>query len=160
MSTTDRPPGCVEPCCVTPARNDPKGNRDAASGHDPPAEVSSDQRSTADRQVTGIPQRRTPRAWWSRLGSRSALGSIDIALVALGFEETVCYTDDSGVVQYAQLDWPEGGGVMLGAYKPEGPSTQQPGTTSVYVVATDPDAVLERAWATGADLPDEPSRRR
>ena len=42
-------------------------------------------------------------------------------LVALGFEETAAYRDEAGVVQHAQLDWPEGGGVMLGCHKPEGP---------------------------------------
>lgn len=71
------------------------------------------------------------------------------ALVALGFEETVAYRDEGGVVQHAQLDWPDGGGVMLGVHKPEGPFTQQPGTTSVYVVATDVGAVWERARAAG-----------
>ena len=54
-------------------------------------------------------------------------------LVALGFEETAAYRDEAGVVQHAQLDWPEGGGVMLGCHKPDGPFTQQPGTTAAYV---------------------------
>ena len=44
-------------------------------------------------------------------------------LVALGFEETAAYRDEAGVVQHAQLDWPEGGGVMLGVHKPDGPFT-------------------------------------
>ena len=73
-------------------------------------------------------------------------------LVGLGFVENVAYADDSGAIQHAQVDWPEGGGVMLGVHKPDGPFTQQPGTTSVYVVTADVDAVHARAVAIGADV--------
>jgi uncharacterized glyoxalase superfamily protein PhnB len=72
-------------------------------------------------------------------------------LVALGFEETAAYRDEAGVVQHAQLDWPEGGGVMLGCHKPDGPFTQQPGTTAAYVVAADVDEVHRRAVDAGLD---------
>lgn len=72
-------------------------------------------------------------------------------LVSLGFEETAVMRDGAGVVQHAQLDWPDGGGVMLGAHKPDGPFTQQPGTTAAYVVASDVDAVWERARAAGLE---------
>ena len=70
-----------------------------------------------------------------------------------------CYTDDDGVVQHAQLDWPEGGGVMIGAHKPQGPFTHQPGTAAAYVVTADPEAVLERARATGVEVPDAPTEQ-
>ena len=76
------------------------------------------------------------------------------ALVALGFEETAVYRDEAGAVQHAQLDWPEGGGVMLGCHKPDGPFTQQPGTTAAYVVTRDADAVHRRAVDAGLE-PDE-----
>ena len=72
-------------------------------------------------------------------------------LVSLGFEETGVFRDDAGRVQHAQLDWPEGGGVMLGVHKPDGPFTQEPGTTAAYVVAADVDAVWERATAAGLE---------
>jgi uncharacterized glyoxalase superfamily protein PhnB len=74
-------------------------------------------------------------------------------LVALGFEETACYTDEAGVVAHAQLDWPEGGGVMLGAHRPAGPFTQQPGSTAAYVVTADVDAVVARARAARIEVP-------
>ena len=80
-------------------------------------------------------------------------------LVALGFEETACYTDEDGVIQHAQLSWPEGGGIMLGIHKPDGPFTQQPGTTSAYIVTSDVDAVLARAQAAGLDVPGAPHER-
>lgn len=72
-------------------------------------------------------------------------------LVALGFEETVVHRDDAGVIQHAELNWPEGGGVMLGAHKPEGPFTQQPGTSAAYVVTRDVDAVWQRAEDAGLE---------
>jgi uncharacterized glyoxalase superfamily protein PhnB len=93
-----------------------------------------------------------PPTVWPAFQARDPRVVIDF-LVALGFEETACYTDDAGVVQHAQLDWPEGGGVMLGAHKPDGPFTQQPGTSAAYVVTRDVDAVLARARAAGAEVP-------
>ena len=70
-------------------------------------------------------------------------------LVALGFQETVAHRDEAGVVQHAQLDWPDGGGVMLGCHRPDGPFTQQPGTSAAYVVARDVDVVWQRARDAG-----------
>lgn len=93
-----------------------------------------------------------PPTVWPALQAHDARAVITF-LVALGFEETACYADDDGVVQHAQLDWPEGGGVMLGTYQPAGPFTQQPGSTAVYVVTADVEAVAARAGAAGVDVP-------
>jgi uncharacterized glyoxalase superfamily protein PhnB len=89
-----------------------------------------------------------PPTVWPAFQAHDPRAVIDF-LVALGFEETACYADEAGVVQHAQLDWPEGGGVMLGAHKPDGPFTQQPGSTAAYVVTRDVDAVLARAEVAG-----------
>lgn len=97
------------------------------------------------------PQR--PATVWPAFQAHDPRAVIDF-LVALGFEETVAYADDDGVIQHAQLDWPEGGGVMLGCHKPAGPFTQQPGTTAAYVVTADVDAVRARAGAAGIETPD------
>lgn len=72
-------------------------------------------------------------------------------LVAVGFEETATY-GDGDVVEHCQLDWPEGGAVMFGRHKPEGPFTVEPGTMACYVVTADPRGVLERAQAAGASV--------
>jgi len=93
-----------------------------------------------------------PPTVWPAFQAHDPRAVIDF-LVALGFEETACYADDAGIVQHAQLDWPEGGGVMLGVHKPDGAFTQQPGTTAVYVVTDDVDAVLARARSVGAAVP-------
>jgi uncharacterized glyoxalase superfamily protein PhnB len=75
---------------------------------------------------------------------------------AFGFVRTVVYTEttDSGdtVVSHAQLEWPEGGGVMLGTAKPNGPWSREPGTSGAYVVTDHPDEVYARATAAGATI--------
>lgn len=109
-------------------------------------------RTPADRTPGHRPPTPPVPTVWPAFQAHDPRAVIDF-LVALGFEETACYTDEAGVVQHAQLDWPDGGGVMLGAYKPSGPFTQQPGSTAAYVVTADLDGVLARARAAGADLP-------
>lgn len=95
---------------------------------------------------------------WPAFQARDARAVIDF-LVALGFEETACYTSDPGRVDHAQLDWPEGGGVMLGTHNPDGAFVQQPGTTAAYVVTADLDAVVRRARAAGITVPVETKER-
>ena len=55
-------------------------------------------------------------------------------------------------VDHAQLDWPEGGGMMMGSHKPDGEWTTEPGTAGFYVVTADPQAVHDRAEAAGAEI--------
>lgn len=86
-----------------------------------------------------------PRCW-PTLGCRDAHAEIEF-LVALGFERTAVF-EEEGRVAHAQLEWPEGGGVMLGTHDPESVWSIVPGTTGVYVVTDDPDGVRERALAT------------
>jgi uncharacterized glyoxalase superfamily protein PhnB len=92
-------------------------------------------------------ERHRPTVWPAFQADDS--DSVIRALVTLGFEETFVHREEAGTVQHAQLDWPEGGGVMLGCHKPDGPFTQQPGTTAAYVVTEDVDAVWRRASAAG-----------
>jgi uncharacterized glyoxalase superfamily protein PhnB len=72
-------------------------------------------------------------------------------LVVLGFEATAVHEVD-GEIAHAQLDWPEGGGVMLGRHKPDAPWSREPGSAGVYVVTDDPSAVRERALTTKAEV--------
>ena len=73
-------------------------------------------------------------------------------LLALGFSEDLLIPgerDDS--VHHCQLDWPEGGRVMLSGTG-ERPTPCRPGTTWQHVVTSDPDAVLARARNLGAEI--------
>ena len=90
-----------------------------------------------------------PPTVWGAFQANDARAMIDF-LVALGFEATAVYGDDE-TVHHAQLDWPEGGGVMLGSHKPDGFSVP-PGGAGFYVVTADPRAVHERAVGAGAEI--------
>ena len=97
---------------------------------------------------------------WPTLRARDARALIRFLVDAFGFVENVAWGDqpDGGgdVVVHAQLDWPEGGGIMLGSVR-EGTDDRwpvQPGTAGCYVVTADPDAVHARAVAAGAEITD------
>jgi uncharacterized glyoxalase superfamily protein PhnB len=89
---------------------------------------------------------------WGTLQARDARAMIDF-LTAVGFEPTAVYADgsDPATINHAQLDWPEGGGVMLGSHKQEGWSLP-PGGSGFYVVTADPRAVHDRAVQAGAEI--------
>ena len=71
-------------------------------------------------------------------------------LLALGFTEDLMIPGErGGAIHHCQLDWPEGGRVMLSSTG-ERPTPCRPGTTSQHVVTTDPDAVWQRALALRA----------
>ena len=93
---------------------------------------------------------------WPTLTYRDARGGIAFLVEAFGFVEVATYVreDDPGVVEHGELRWPLGGGVMLGsAGKDDGPyGSRLPGNDAVYVVCTDPDALLARATAAGATV--------
>ena len=99
-----------------------------------------------------------PPTVWPTLRARDARALIDFLVAAFGFVETVVYEDD-GVIQHAQLDWPGGGGIMLGAGRPDTHWPQQPGTGACYVVAADVDALHARAVAAGAEILEGPVDR-
>ncbi|NKY55544.1 VOC family protein [Nocardia flavorosea] len=92
---------------------------------------------------------------WPCLAFRDARGTADFLVRAFGFELTAIYArdDDPSVIEHAELRRSEGGGIMFGtADSGEGlPERRTPGTESVYVVCTDPDALYERATAAGAE---------
>ena len=73
-------------------------------------------------------------------------------LLALGFTEDLMIPGErEGLVHHAQLDWPEGGRVLLSSTG-ERETPCRPGTSSLHVVTSDPDTVMERALAVGATV--------
>jgi uncharacterized glyoxalase superfamily protein PhnB len=86
-------------------------------------------------------------------------------LLALGFTEDLMIPGErDGSIHHCQLDWPDGGRVILSSVD-ERPTPCRPGTSSLHVVTSDPDAVLQRALTIGAtvvhpivDQTDYPSR--
>ena len=99
-----------------------------------------------------------PPTVWHTFRARDARALIDFLTAALGFTENVVYEED-GVIIHAQLDWPEGGGIMLGQDREAGSWDRQPGTAGAYVVTTDIDALHARAVAAGAEIVEGPVER-
>ena len=73
-------------------------------------------------------------------------------LIDLGFTQDLLIPGDSeGLIHHCQLDWPEGGRVMLSSTG-ERATPCRPGTSSLHVVVADPDAVMSRARALEATI--------
>lgn len=92
---------------------------------------------------------------WPTLQARDAGALIGYLVDCFGFLKTAVYMDGDAVA-HAQLDWPEGGGIMLGSHKPEGPFTVEPGTFSAYVVCSDIPTLHRRVMARGGLSVTEP----
>jgi uncharacterized glyoxalase superfamily protein PhnB len=97
-----------------------------------------------------------PPTVWPILSFRDAPAAVEFLEQAFGFERRGVYArdDDPTIIEHAEMRWPLGGGVMFGsAGKDDSPFGQrQPGTDCVYVVCDDPDALLARSIAAGADV--------
>jgi len=92
-----------------------------------------------------------PPTVWLTLQARDAVALIDFYVEAFGFLRTAVYADGDQVA-HAQLDWPEGGGIMLGSHKPDAQWSRSPGTAGGYVVTDRLDEVYARARAADAAI--------
>lgn len=91
---------------------------------------------------------RQPSIWASVVSHDAA--ALREWLLALGFVEDLAIPGErGGALHHCQLDWPEGGRVMLSSTG-ERPTPCRPGTASLHVVTADPDAVFARAAALSA----------
>ena len=92
---------------------------------------------------------------WPTLQAHDAPALIDFLVDVVGFRRNTVM-EDGGFVAHAQLDWPPGGGIMLGSFTPDGEWSRSPGTSGGYVVAgedgsgTGIEEVAERAARAGA----------
>ncbi|KGH48427.1 glyoxalase [Modestobacter caceresii] len=102
---------------------------------------------TDTTEITTAP----PPTVWPAFRARDARALIRFLVDALGFEETAVY-GEGDVVQHAQLDWPPGGGIMLGSVRDDGGWTVAPGSTGCYLVSDDVDVLFHRAVAAGAEV--------
>ncbi len=91
-------------------------------------------------------------AVWPALNYRDAPAAITFLVEGLGFVEQFVAPPEGGRdVPHAELRWPPGGGVMLGSTG-GGEDFDAVGPSMVYLVSDDPDGVLERAVAAGAQV--------
>ncbi|AXK36763.1 glyoxalase [Streptomyces armeniacus] len=89
---------------------------------------------------------------WPVLQAHDAPALIDFLVGTVGFLRTAVYADGDKVA-HAQLDWPEGGGVMLGSYKEDSDCLSAPGSFSAYVVTARVDELYERLRGAGVEMP-------
>ncbi len=88
---------------------------------------------------------------WASLVSDDAWALRDW-LLALGFTvDLLIEGERDGSIHHCQLDWPEGGRVMLSS-SGQRPTPCAPGTGSLHVVTADPDAVRACAGRLGATI--------
>jgi uncharacterized glyoxalase superfamily protein PhnB len=87
---------------------------------------------------------------WHCVRAHDARGLIRFLVDALGFVETVVHEQD-GDIAHAELSWPLGGGVMLGAVR-DTVSLPKPGTSAAYIVTNDPDGLFDRVVKAGATV--------
>jgi len=130
--------------------------QDSPTPDSPTQEPSTQDPSTQDPS-TQEPSTAAPRPQvWGSLQAHDAPALIDFYVDVLGFLTTAVYADGD-TVAHAQLDWPEGGGIMLGSHKPGGEWTREPGTAGFYVVTDHVDEVHQRVLAAGARVIREPA---
>jgi len=73
-------------------------------------------------------------------------------LLALGFTEDLMIPGErSNSIHHCQLDWPEGGRVLLSSTD-ERRTPCRPGVNSLHVVTSDPDTVIGRALLINATV--------
>jgi uncharacterized glyoxalase superfamily protein PhnB len=99
----------------------------------------------------GTPGRRPAPTVWPALQAQDAHALIDFLVDTVGFLRTAVFADGDRVA-HAQLDWPEGGGVMLGSLPPEGDKDRRPGAFGGYVVTRDVDGLYARLKAAGVTI--------
>jgi uncharacterized glyoxalase superfamily protein PhnB len=94
---------------------------------------------------------------WPSLSYRDAPAGIAFLTDAFGFVANGVHRDDDdpNIVHHAQLDWPPGGGVMLGSSPRPENMTDPTGRGSTYCVVrsvAEVDPLFERATAAGATV--------
>ncbi|MGW6063019.1 VOC family protein [Streptomyces sp. NPDC055189] len=89
---------------------------------------------------------------WPTLQAHDAPALIDFLVGTVGFLRTAVY-EDGGSVAHAELDWPEGGAIMLGSYDDgAGDWCLKPGTFGTYVVTDRVDELYQRLRAAGVEI--------
>jgi uncharacterized glyoxalase superfamily protein PhnB len=106
--------------------------------------------TTTTTQVSGTTPAPTV---WPSLRYSDAKAAIRFLVDVLGFRERIVVDGDGGTVRHCQLDWPAGGGVMLGSGGGGDFDKVPLDAGGLYVVTEtdhDVDALHERAVAAGA----------
>lgn len=88
---------------------------------------------------------------WPALHALDAPALVEFLVDTVGFRQTAVYAEGDQI-HHVQLDWPEGGGVMLGSHQPDSVFHRPPGTAAMYVVTDRVDALYERLRQSAATV--------
>lgn len=92
-----------------------------------------------------------PPTVWPALQARDAAQLIAFLTDIVAFVRAAVYADGD-VVAHAQLNWPEGGGVMLGSHDPSRAWNREPGTAGIYVVTDRVQELWDRLAAADVQV--------
>ena len=91
---------------------------------------------------------------WPTFRYRDAPAAIAFLQEAFGFEVLAQYRNEENPdrIDHAELQWPGGGGIMLGSSREDGGAMTKTGVASgsVYIATDDVDALHARAMKAGA----------
>lgn len=125
---------------------DTYAERSVGGGYDVVAGPGASTRSIPGVYVGGI---------WPALMYEDPTAAIDFVTNVLGFETQIVVPDDAdpNVIVHSQFTWAEGGVVQVGtADREDNIYSRLKGPISLYVVTADPESVLDRCEASGADI--------
>jgi uncharacterized glyoxalase superfamily protein PhnB len=109
---------------------------------------------TSDQSAAGDGARATLDGIWPVVVYDDPHAAIRFMVDVLGFEERIVVIDpsDPSVIVHSELRWPEGGIVQVAGRSSDNPHTREISGSSMYVITRDPDAVLARCDAAGAEV--------
>jgi uncharacterized glyoxalase superfamily protein PhnB len=99
---------------------------------------------------------------WPILHYDDTRGALAYLVDVLGFRGRSIASDDDGDVVHAELAWPGGGVLVFGSTKHVDSvhGAMRPGSSALYVVANDVDAVHRRVERAGGEVVEPPHATR
>lgn len=108
--------------------------------------------ASASTSAAGSASEGRAPAVWPTLQAHDAPALIDFLVGTVGFLRTAVY-EDGDRVAHAELDWPEGGAIMLGSYDEKSQAwCLKPGTFGAYVVTDRVDDLYQRLSTAGVEI--------
>ncbi|GAU66951.1 hypothetical protein SSP35_04_00300 [Streptomyces sp. NBRC 110611] len=104
------------------------------------------------------PDASSPSSVWPVLHYDDTGTALRFLVDVLGFVEVVAAPDEHGGIGHAELRWPGGGALVFGSTRHTDSvhGRMRAGTSAVYVVADDVDAVHQRVREAGGEILEPP----
>ena len=112
--------------------------------------------------MSGMTPDGAPSSVWPILHYDDTWAALRFLVDVLGFRQVVVAPDEHGGIAHAELRWPGGGALVFGStrHTESVHGRMRPGTSAVYVVSDDVDAVHRRVVAAGGTVLEAPHETR